>query len=185
MKKSLIILIAISLVAILAMSCVSAGNVLSGALSGALSTAPASSGGLATAGTSAATIDFQPNDIICSTGAGSKMETAYAVGRVLTPASPATKNQAEVLFVSDGSKLWVNYVINSRKATKADMQVGAPVFYNTYVRERAETDIDSYRKGSWYLGYITSTDELFKGLVEIAGNNYTVDFLRIPTDPVK
>ncbi len=181
MKKFLGILVAFSLIAIVSVSCVSVKDVLTNAISGAASGSSSS----ASAGTSSASIDFQASDVLANFDPGAKMEVAYAVARIVTPASAATKNQAEAIFVSDGKKLWVNYVINSRKATKADMQVGSPIFYNTYVGARSETDIDSYRKGTWYIGYITSTDELFKGLVEIAGNNYFVDFLRVPTDPVK
>jgi hypothetical protein len=40
-------------------------------------------------------------------------------GEVLQPASAATKNQAEVIYISDGKKYWVNYVINSERRKRA------------------------------------------------------------------
>jgi len=55
----------------------------------------------------------------------------FYVAKVLQPASSATKNQAQVVFVHDGSKSWVNFVVNSRKVTKGDLVVGATVFYLT------------------------------------------------------
>ena len=156
----------------------------SGALSGALSSIGAGSGSSGSVGTAAtaAAADFQSGEVLVSTAVGSMINQYFYVARVLTPASAATKNQAEVVAVSDGSKEWVNYVINSRKATKADMIVGSPVFYmHTWDTISAE----NYRKDTWFLGYITSTEELYKGRVEVAGDSYLVEYLRVPTDPVK
>ncbi len=187
MKKSLVVLIAFTLTAIMSTSCVSVKDVLTSAISGAASGAVTSSasGATSTAGTGSSAVDFQPSDILASYNNATKMDSSYAVARILTAATSATKNQAEALFVYDGQKAWVNYTINSRKATKADMQVGSMMFYNNNLANNTETSVDNYRKATWYLGYITSTEELFKGFVEISGSNFYVDYLRVPTDPVK
>jgi len=108
-------------------SCASlARDALSSALSGAI-------GGAAPSASSPASVqavaDFLSGEILCSTDEGSMTETYYRVGRIVTPANAATKNQAEVIFISDGAKAWVNYVVGSRKATKGDIEIGAPVFY--------------------------------------------------------
>jgi len=48
----------------------------------------------------------------------------------------------------------------------------------------AET-IAIYRKDYWRLGNITSVELLYKNQVEISGDAYYIEYLRIPTDPVK
>lgn len=167
---------------VLAVSC---SSLAEGALSGALSSVgvPSSGGSVAsaTAATSAA-VEFQSGEVLVSNAVGTMIGQTFYLARVLTAASAATKNQAEVISIYNGQKEWVNYVVNSRKATKADMIVGKPVFY-----EHSWDSISSedYRKGNWYLGYITSVEELYKGRVEVAGDSYLVEYLRIPTDPVK
>ncbi|MCX7023407.1 MAG: hypothetical protein NT080_02165 [Spirochaetes bacterium] len=185
MKKFLIVLIAVALAATLFVSCESlARGALEGAVGAAAGGVPAA-GSAAAASSSVAAVDFQSADILCGDGVGSMFDSPWGVARVLTPASTASKNQAEVLWVNNGAKEWVNYVITSRKATKADMVVGAPVFVNTYIGESTKSDADTYRKGSWWLRTVTSADNLFKGLVEANGDFFTVDFCRVPIDPVK
>lgn len=174
------------LLAALAAALVSCSTLAEGALSGALSSIGVGSGGsggsaVASAASSAA-VDFQSGEVLVSTAVGSMIDQYFYVARVLTPASAATKNQAEVVAVRDGRKEWVNYVINSRKAVKDDMIVGKPVFY-LHTWDTIESD--NYRKDTWALGYITSTEELYKGRVEVSGDSYVVDYLRVPTDPVK
>jgi len=112
-------------------------------------------------------------------------DARYRVAKVLTPASPATKNQAEAVFIDNGSKSWVNYVVNSRKATKADFAIGAMVFYLEGWANHDKISADTYRKDAWSLGNITSVEYLYKNQVEIGGDLYTTDFIRIPTDPIK
>ena len=141
-------------------------------------------------GSSAATaapavVDFQSGEVLCSTDT-QMMDGAYVLAKVLKPASPATKNQAEVVIINDGSKSWVNFVVNSRKATKADFAVGTPVFYLAGWQSWDEgITSDDYRKSGWYLANITSIEELFKNRVEVGGTSYNIQYLRVPTDPIK
>lgn len=113
------------------------------------------------------------------------MDASFRVAKVLQPASPATKNQAQVVFIDDGSKSWVNYVVNSRKASKADMVVGTTMFYLSGWQRHDKISADSYRKDNWALGTITSVQDLYKNYVEISGNSFNIDFLRVPTDPIQ
>lgn len=160
----------------------SCSSLAQGALGGALSSLGA---GSATASTASAVADFQSGELLCSSDSGKMTDAIFRAAKVLTPASAATKNQAEALFVADGSKEWVNYAINSRKAVKSDLTVGATVFYLYGWSGYDKISADSYRKEHWKLGYISSTDSLYKDMVEIAGENYSINYLRIPTDPVK
>ncbi len=182
MKKFPLILIVVALVAAL----VSCESLARGALEGAIgATGNAAASGVPAVGTVGAAVDFQSGDILAGRGAGSMLDADWGVARVLTAASTATKNQAEILWASNGQKEWVNYAVQSRKAVKADFAVGAAVFANTYIGVHEKTDQDTYRKGNWFLGRVTSTENLFKGLIEINGDDYYADFCRIPLDPVK
>ncbi|MFQ3619381.1 MAG: hypothetical protein SNJ78_00410 [Spirochaetales bacterium] len=124
-------------------------------------------------------VDFRDGEVLCATGADPYSLDFYTA-RVLTQASATTKNQAEVVFVRDGRKEWVNYVIPSRKATKQDLQVGKVLFVPVWHREDKEINEEDYRKGLWRLGRVTSTDELFKDLVEVKGEKYYWQYVRVP-----
>jgi hypothetical protein len=166
-------------------SCASvANNALQGALGGLKGGVGASAGTAAAAAPEAAA-EFQSGEVLCSADARPMMDSGYYVAKVLTQASSATKNQAEVVFIADGKKFWVNYVVNSRKATKADFTVGATIFFLAGWQDHDEISPDVYRKVCWRLGNITSTEELFKNRVEIGGDSFATAFLRVPTDPIK
>ena len=155
------------------------------ALSGALGSVVPAGGRVGTVASAAAAVDFQSGEILASADSRSMFDSGYDVAKILTPASAATKNQAEALWISDGKKQWVNYVVGSKKAAKADLVVGAPVFYLAGWAEHDKISADSYRKDSWRLGNITSVELLYKNQVEISGDAYYIEYLRIPTDPVK
>ncbi len=128
-------------------------------------------------------VDFKNGEVLCAYNNTSMTKSNYRAGKILTPASPATKNQAKILFL-DGKEIWTSYVIPSHKASKTEMQLSKYVLYTVY---SANEDIseDNYRKSTWYLGKITSTDELFKDMVEVKGRKYYVKWLRIPDTIIK
>ena len=163
----------------------SCGSLPSPSVSGVLGAVAggASSGGAVAA--ASASVEFQSGEVLTSSDTGPMTDCTYYVGKILTPASPATKNQAESILITDGKKYWVNYVLNSRKATKADFTVGATVFVLRGRQEQADISADNYRKSGWVLGNVTSVEELFKNNVEVDGQQYTINFVRIPTDPIK
>jgi len=161
-------------------SCSSLADAVLRGSSGALT-----GGGSSGASAAPAVVDFQSGEVLCSTGTV-MMEGDYALAKVLKPASPSTKNQAEVVFINDGRKSWVNFVVNSRKATKADFTIGATVFYLAGWQSWDDgITSDNYRKEAWYLANVTSTEELFKNRVEVGGVSYNIQYLRVPTDPIK
>jgi hypothetical protein len=154
-----------------------------GAVAGGASSGAASSGGAVAAPTAA--VEFQSGEVLASADTGKMSESSYYVSKVLAPASPDTKNQAQVIMIEDGKKYWVNYVLNSRKATKADFTVGATVFVLRGWANHDEISSDTYRKDAWVLGNITSVEELFKNNVEVGGQQYAINYIRVPTDPIK
>ncbi|MBL8967308.1 MAG: hypothetical protein JNG85_09875 [Spirochaetaceae bacterium] len=182
---------AFALVLVAALALASCSTLAQGAVSGALGAVTgglgggASSGGMTATGSAAVVVDFQSGEILSSSDARSMMDSSFYVSKVLTPASAATKNQAEVVFISDGSKMWVNHVVGSRKATKADFSIGATVFFLAGWANHDKISSDSYRKDRWDLGNITSVEYLYKNQVEIGGDLYYIDYIRVPTDPIK
>ncbi len=162
---------------------ISGGGSSGGSGNSSSNTSSGSSG--TTASASSAVVDFRSGEILCSADSGPMMESTYYTAKVLTQASAATKNQAEAVFINNGQKSWVNFVVNSRKAVKSDFTVGATVFFLTGWQSYDEMDADRYRQEPWRLGNITSTDDLYKSRVEVAGNSFNINLLRVPTDPIK
>lgn len=146
-----------------------------------------SASGLLNAGQAAAQVatpvDFKSGETLASDGVESDpVGMWYKVAKVTTPASPATKNQAEVLFVDNGKKEWSSFVIPSHKAKKEELAVGKLVFVlNGYTNRDAKgISADTYRQNGWTLARITSVDELFKSRVEVGGESYDPGLVRIP-----
>lgn len=128
---------------------------------------------------SSVVVDFKADEIL-ATMDGEKSGASYYVAKVLTPASAATKNQAEVVFIHDGSKAWANFVTRSHKAAQSELSIGKDVLFLWYHSEDSNVSADAYRKSTWSIGRITSLDYLYKGQVEINGRLYYLNFLRIP-----
>ena len=128
-------------------------------------------------------VDFRKDEILCGSGEGGAFSTGYYAAKVLKAASADTKNQAQVLYVSNGNKEWVSFVIPSHKAKKEELVVGAAAFYPVGWEEYDDISLEDYRQGQWGLGHITSLDDMFKNLVEIDGAKYNWKFVRAPDTP--
>ncbi len=124
-------------------------------------------------------VDFRDGEVLCASNTD-PYHAHFYVARVLTQPSASTKNQAEVVYLRDGKKEWVNFVIPSRKATKQDLVVGKVLFAPVWHRENKEISDEEYRKGQWELGRVTSVDDLFKDIVEVNGQKYYWQWLRVP-----
>jgi len=142
-------------------------------------------GGIVSQGVETGVADFRSDEVLSTTIEGAMLDGQYYLAKVMTPASDATKNQSQVLFVGDGSKAWVQWVIPSRKAVKADFAVGAVVLYPAGWAGYTTISAEEYRANQWKLGRVTSTDELFKDMVEIAGESYSWKMIRVPTVKVE
>ena len=80
--------------------------------------------------------------------------------------------------------MWTKYVIPSHTASKEEIKLGMIVFRHTWAGNEDIT-AENYRKRYWLLGRMSSTDELFKGVVEVQGNKSHVKWLRIPDQPIE
>jgi len=129
-------------------------------------------------------VDFKKEEVLCLYEQGDPLTGVYYVGRILTPASPATKNQAEVIYVEDGKKGWSSKIVPSHKADKQDFDIGKLVFYPSGWANHEKMSQDDYRFANWKAGHVTNNDELFKGLIEVDGDKYYAKYLRIPDAPL-
>lgn len=133
--------------------------------------------------TSIGGVDFKSGEVLCGWYENtSLMNNSYYAAKILTPATPSTKNQAEVLFVKGETK-WTKFVLPSHKANKSELSLNKIILYHGS-GYRKDMDQNLYRKGSWRLGRITSTDELFKDIVEIKGKKYNLKWIRITNRPL-
>jgi hypothetical protein len=136
-------------------------------------------------GTPVTGLDFKKGEVLCSYREGrSLVDNTYYTAKILTPASAATKNQAEVLFVGSGKKVWSQFVVPSHKASEKALKLGMLVLFHVWANSD-NMSADDYRKQYWQFGRISSTDELFKGKVEVNGKSMFVKWLRISDQPVE
>ncbi len=130
-------------------------------------------------------VNFKKDEVLCAYYEGKFLaDNTYYAAKILTPASEATKKQAEVIFSGSGKKAWSQFVIPSHKADENELQLGMLVLFHVWAT-RDNIDTDGYRKQYWSFGRISSTDELFKGKVEVNGNSVFVKWLRISDQPVE
>jgi len=161
----------------------------------ACSSIPVDAGSLMHAGSAVQTAaqqaegkEFKSGEVLCADGVGNDaVDMYYFVAKVMTPASAATKNQAEVLFVNNGNKDWSSFVIPTHKATKAELAVGRLAFHMDSWNDADEKNVsaETYRQSRWEVGRITSTDEMFKNMVEIDGTKWDWRLVRIADAPLE
>lgn len=130
--------------------------------------------------TQALRVDFRPGEQLVSIrDVDSIANDRFRAARIMTAPSPATQGQAEVIL-SNGTRRWSRHVLESRKATPADLYVGRMVLYTQwshYSDDRMTQD--TYRDSEWWFGRVTSVDQLFRGRVEVGGRDMNVSWVRV------
>ena len=98
-------------------------------------------------------------------------------------ATTDTKNEGEFLFVNRGTSRWTPWFHESYIPQKEELDIGMKVFYcNNGKAHLGPMDRDSYRDSWWYIGRITETDDLFKGVITINGDPYQLEAIRLPVE---
>jgi hypothetical protein len=142
-------------------------------------------GGVA-AGAASGTVDFKSDEVLVSIGESpDPVSEFYHLAKIVTAPTPASKNQAEVVYIADGKKEWIKRIVPSHKAAKAELTVGKAIFVLSGWQDHKEIDSDTYRKGRWNLARVTSVDEMFKDLVEAGGSKFYWQYVRIPDQEIK
>lgn len=145
-------------------------NVVKGATDRAVAAQPTGAGG----------VDLRSDEMLCShTDKDPVTENSFKAAKILTPPSSSTQNQAEVLF-ADGYKMWTRYALATHKASEAELRVGEMVLYIPHYSDDEEVSVEAYRDMSWVFGRITSTEALFKDMVEVNGSELYVKWIRVP-----
>lgn len=95
------------------------------------------------------------------------------LGKLVTPPTPETKNQAQFMNSASAKNEWAKWWATTRIATRADLTLGKEVIMfdmaggeDMYVPPTNTQEARNYR---WFLGRITDTSELFKGYVMVSG----------------
>ena len=174
----------LSLFALVALALVGCAGMSTQVLPGVTLSAPSLSG--VAAGAAAGSVDFKSDEVLVADGdAPDPLRDDYHLAKIVTAPTPASKNQAEAVYIADGKKEWVKRIVPSHKAAKAELTVGKVILVLGGWQDHKEIDADTYRKGRWALARITSIDELFKDLVEAGGNKFYQQYVRIPDQEVK
>jgi hypothetical protein len=123
--------------------------------------------------------DYLPSNLIMAgirlfSYQGDLYTVPFYTAEILTPASEATRNEAQVRPtgpVSDTSEkeFWTPYLATSRPATKEELQPGMLVFAMGDASPRSREDLA--RNTKWGLFRVKDTSKLYKGTVLLEYND--------------
>lgn len=95
------------------------------------------------------------------------------MAKMITPASPETKNQAQFLMIQAGNTAWKKYWMKTRIAGSADITLGKQVIMfegnsvnSVYNSPESNQQARSY---NWFTSRIVDTSETFRGYVMVGG----------------
>ena len=105
---------------------------------------------------------------------GSQSWIWVSLSKMTIPPSSSSKNEAEMMKIRDGNKVWTKYYHKTVVARKADLKLGTVVVaFNDNNRDdiyMAPDSKESSRGGAWFMGKVIDMTDLFKGYVTVAGN---------------
>ncbi len=127
---------------------------------------------------------FQPDDYLISDRAFGGQGYIYVTLAKMRVAPTATsKNEAQFFRIHDGKDIWTAHWWKTRPATQADLALGNEVIcFEGHSKDgayRGPSDKDNARGSHWFLGRITDTSDLYKGMVKVANYHCTPDALRV------
>jgi len=131
-----------------------------------------------------AELDFHPEEVLFGYGGESIFECYFYVGKVVTPASEKTNNQAQIVAVGDGRTYWSRFIFKTHKAEATELQLAAFVFYPLEFPTAEQIDAHQYRSTDWDLGQVSSLKQLAHGEIEVDGTPYEIGVLRLPDTPL-
>jgi hypothetical protein len=126
--------------------------------------------------------DFGENEVLAGLTYSSG-DTGLRLATVNIAGGPSAPGQAGVVYLDGGERSWANIIVRSLPAKEAELSLGARVLFLSGWEGKTEADPESYRKGVWSYGLVTSLEELPAGFVGVEGNSYGLKLLRIPVLP--
>lgn len=125
--------------------------------------------------TGSADVHFvQPDDYFVADEMLDDKDWMYVeLAKMITPATPETKNQAQFLMIQGGNTAWKKYWMKSRIATTSEITLGKQVIIfdgnNQSDIYYPPTSNQSTRTENWFLSRIVDTSETFRGYVMVGG----------------
>lgn len=111
-----------------------------------------------------------------------------AVGRVLTPPSPATRNEGQYLVVGGGAsyttgqRVWTRWVWSTRPASAQEAALGTTVFCLNATENdvyRSPRDRNEALNTGWWMTVITDVSDLYRQEVRAGEYRLGLDCLRV------
>lgn len=130
---------------------------------------------------------IQPDDYFVADEMLDDRDYIYVeLAKMITPATPETKNQAQFLMIQSGSTAWKKYWMKTRIATSSDISLGKQViiFEGNSIDDiyNAPTSNQATRTDSWFTSRIVDTSETFRGYVMVGGGyKVALNNLRVVT----
>lgn len=104
------------------------------------------------------------------------------LGKVLTPATAASKNEAKIFALASSKEVWSPHVYRTRVAQPGDYTLGRTLIcFDDNLRDDTylpPLDKDSARTGSWWIGKVTDTSDAYKDIARVATFNVRRDACR-------
>ncbi len=95
------------------------------------------------------------------------------LAKMIEPAKPETKNEAQFMTIREGEELWTKHFWKTRVANVSECKVGTVVIcFNDNVKDdvyHAPDEKNNARNGSWFMAKVTDTSDLYKGYVTVSG----------------
>ncbi|MBI3179844.1 MAG: hypothetical protein HYZ27_09305 [Deltaproteobacteria bacterium] len=128
----------------------------------------------------------QPDDFFIADRPLGSGYISLSLAKMVQEPGGSTKGEAEFFSLARSANVWTRHFWRSRIADGADLRVGAVVIcYEGGHRDgayRGPQDKSSARPGAWFMGRITDTSDLYKGLVQVSGYQCAPDALRVPAE---
>lgn len=136
-----------------------------------------------TGGSVTGKLDFKDDEVLALWDGKPPDDGNFLLAKILTPASEATKGEAEFLFVDSGEVKWTSWYFNSRIPEASELELGMTVLYPyNGMAHFGDLDERGYRTSWWYTGRITDLDELYKDVVGINGDAFQLAGVRLAVE---
>ena len=122
-------------------------------------------------------VDLRGKEVLCAVTNEPKLsDNVFAAATVKTSASEKTGNQAQVVFYN-GFTGYTSLVLPTHRAGAEELQIGDTVLFNEMFYQPITES--RYRFSRWYVGRVTSTQQAFKGIVEVNGVDVSIAWIRV------
>jgi hypothetical protein len=128
-------------------------------------------------------MDLVEGEVLCSmSDIPSVIDSAYMAGRVEIPPDTAKEGHARVINTHSGDSYWSRYLMPSHVPSVEELRAGQLILWNESFVEPDPAEW-AYRNQLWRFGLVTSTKEIFKGVIEVNNIRGYLQWCRLPDVP--